>query len=227
MPSSLSPLSLLGQKLKKGGLLLASANSHKIREMQEMLRPLNITVRTITELASNFPPLSVEESGPDFQSNAVLKAQAYYKSSGCISLADDSGLVVDALGGKPGVYSARYGGPGLNDVERNLLLLKELEGVPFEKRTARFVCVLALCMGSQSDESCLFEGKCEGYITEEIQGEKGFGYDPVFFDLELKQSFAQIESFKKNERSHRFQAIQKFIGYLYKDKREHGPFTRS
>ena len=188
-----------------------------------MLKPLNIKVRSLRDIQNDFPTKDfsslscIEESGSDFQSNAWIKAEAYWQATGCISLADDSGLVVDALGGEPGVYSARYGGPDLDDKGRNSLLLKKLEGIPFEKRTARFICVLALCMSEKAEESYFFEGSCEGYITEEVRGGNGFGYDPVFFDPELKQSFAQIKSEKKNERSHRFYAIKKFISYLYEN----------
>ena len=219
-----SSLSILGERIQKEGLLLATGNPHKVQEMRIMLAPLKILVRSISELSKDSfvkDPSSlsfIEEKGPDFQSNASIKAQAYSEATGCISLADDSGLLVDVLGGRPGVHSARYGGPGLEDKDRNLLLLKELKGVPFQKRSARFVCVLALCLGERKQGKDLFEffeGKCEGYITEEIQGENGFGYDPVFFDPQLKQSFAQIQGKEKNKRSHRSRAIKKFISHLY------------
>lgn len=172
-----------------------------------MLEPLCIKVRTISEIEA-------EEKGDDFQSNAYLKAKAYFKATAQICLADDSGLAVDALGGRPGVHSARYGGPGLDDNGRNVLLLRELEGFPFEKRTARFICVLVLYIGGKPEEKYAFEGRCEGYIAEEASAKKGFGYDPIFFDPELRQTFGQIDAQEKNKRSHRAKAIQKLIAHI-------------
>ncbi len=200
---------LLKEKLSTCGLVLATTNLNKVRELKELFAnfKLGIQVRALNEIpaieASNF---SVKEDGPDFRTNAIIKAKACFAMTNQISLADDSGLSVDALNGRPGVHSARYGGPALSDQQRCKLLLKELKEVSPAKRNARFSCVLALC--SSIDEFHLFEDKVEGYILENMQGLEGFGYDPIFMDTQTGLSFAEIDSKTKNQRSHRTKAMQ-------------------
>ena len=137
----------------------------------------------------------------------MLKARAIYEASRLPAIADDSGLVVDALGGEPGVYSARYGGEGLDDKGRVELLLKNMKEVPKEERTARFVCAITLVDG---DRVITARGECEGVITYEPSGENGFGYDPVFFVQEYNKTLAEATPEEKNAISHRGKALRDF-----------------
>jgi XTP/dITP diphosphohydrolase len=149
----------------------------------------------------------VPEDEPTFEANAVAKARGYARLSGLLTLADDSGLVVDALGGRPGVQTARYGGPGLSAAQRYGLLLKELEGVAWARRTARFRCVIAL---AAPDGELLgqAEGVCEGLIALAPHGEGGFGYDPVFYLPDHGLTMAQLPAAEKHRISHRGRALQ-------------------
>ena len=151
--------------------------------------------------------MEVEETGDTFAENAILKAEAYCASAGVLTLADDSGLVVDALGGRPGVLSARYGGEGLTDAQRVELLLGEMDCVPWEERTARFRCVIALAWPGGRLETV--EGVVEGIIQYEPEGSNGFGYDPIFHLPERGCTTAQLETSDKNRISHRGQAVRK------------------
>ena len=148
----------------------------------------------------------VEETGQTFEENARLKAVAYAKESGLLTLADDSGLEVDVLNGEPGIYSARYGGPGLDDEGRYRLLLKKLKGVEEGKRGARFRCVVALVV--PGGEIYTAGGQCEGSIIWEPEGENGFGYDPVFMVSEKGVTMASLDSETKNQISHRARALE-------------------
>lgn len=192
--------------LRKSGVLIATGNAHKIRELEELLEPLGIPVKTPKSVGLS---LDVEESGVTFRENAALKVKAFVKASGLPSLADDSGLVVDALNGEPGVFSARYGGDGLDDQGRVQLLLKNLAGVDLPLRTARFVCSLAF-LTPDSEEPRYFEGIAEGRILFEPRGSGGFGYDPVFEDPATGKSYAELTAEEKNERSHRAKALKLF-----------------
>ena len=156
--------------------------------------------------------LEVEEDGLSFTENAIKKAEAFAKASGLLSLADDSGIEVDAMDGRPGIYSARYGGLGLNDKDRVQLLLKELSSVPEKERGCRYVAVLALAM----PEGCLktFEGVCEGQVSLYPRGENGFGYDPIFYILEREITMAQAIPEIKDQLSHRGLATKKALHYL-------------
>jgi XTP/dITP diphosphohydrolase len=166
-----------------------------------MLADLSVTWLTLADV--NLEQVDVEETGETFAANALLKAQAYAALSGLPTLADDSGLVVDALNGGPGVYSARY---APTSAERNAKLLQVLEGVPLEQRTARFVCVTALVI---PDGLTLFaEGRIEGRIGYELRGSNGFGYDPLFV-IESGQTTAELSPEEKNQISHRGRALTK------------------
>ena len=149
-----------------------------------------------------------EEDGLTFFDNAAIKARYYAECFGEIALADDSGLVVDALDGAPGVHSARYGGDGLTDADRTLLLLKEMRGVPDESRTARFVCAVVLCDPANEGEVQHASGAVEGSITREPRGENGFGYDPVFVPQGDRRTTAEMSAGEKDELSHRGRAIR-------------------
>ena len=190
-------------------IVLASRNKHKILELSDILAPLKIKVRSVLD----FPQVAdVEENGFTFFENAALKAESVAKELGCAVLADDSGLMVDFLGGEPGVFSARYSGINATDESNNKLLLEKLAGVPIEKRGAKFVCVLAFSFGG--NESVFFEGNTTGRIIEELAGNKGFGYDPLFLSDDLGVTFAQASDVQKNQVSHRGRAVAKFIAWL-------------
>jgi XTP/dITP diphosphohydrolase len=150
--------------------------------------------------------IEVEETGSTFAENARLKATAYARASGLLTLADDSGLEVDALSGEPGTRSARYAGQGASDEDRYRLLLSKLEGVSWEGRTARFRCVIAVAR--PQGEVRIAEGTCEGVIAFEPKGEHGFGYDPVFYTPEHGQTMAELEPEVKNRISHRARAAR-------------------
>jgi XTP/dITP diphosphohydrolase len=185
-------------------LLLATSNPGKVDEYRALLAGMNVTLVTPSDQGLVDQP---EETGDTFEENALLKARYYALATGLMSLADDSGLEVDALGGEPGVHSARYAGEGATDADRVLLLLSKLEGVPSEKRAARFQCVVALAWPEGTTET--FHGSCEGRIAAEPKGRNGFGYDPVFYVPELGKSFAELEPVVKNQRSHRAEAARK------------------
>jgi XTP/dITP diphosphohydrolase len=183
-------------------LLAATNNKGKIKEIREILSSLGITVVTPQEAGFS---LEVEETGATFEENAALKARAWSKASGMPSLADDSGLCVDALDGRPGVLSARFAGEGASDEDNIALLLERLKGR--EQRTARFVCVAALAL--PGGEVVSAEGRYEGVIIDTPTGSEGFGYDPIFFDPLMGKTLAQMTPDEKNARSHRRQALDK------------------
>ena len=188
-------------------LVLASKNKKKLVEMNDILSHLGIEVCSEAEAGVD---VEVEETGTTFEENSLLKAKAVMEASGLPAIADDSGLCVDALGGAPGVYSARYGGPGLDDVGRYQLLLENMKGQ--SPRTARFVSVITCCFPNGDVLSA--RGECEGTIAFAPMGEGGFGYDPVFFVPELKKTFSQLTPDEKNAISHRGKALKAFQGKL-------------
>lgn len=185
---------------------LATGNLHKLEEFERALG------EKILPPARFGITMDVEETGTTFEENALLKARWLAGQTKTAALADDSGLCVDALDGAPGVYSARFGGEGLDDRGRRLLLLEKLKGVPPEKRTARFVCVLALCYPDGSEH--VFRGECEGAILTEERGEAGFGYDPVFLFPGAGLSFAEMPASEKDAVSHRGRAVEKLKAFL-------------
>jgi len=182
-------------------LLIATNNSGKVREFQELLQGLPYTLTTPGELGLK---LDIEENGTTYRDNARLKAVAFAKASGLLTLADDSGLEVDALNGEPGIRSSRYAGEGATDSQRVNFLLNKLIKVPEEQRTGRFRCVIALARPDGRIEYC--EGTCEGLLTLAPRGEEGFGYDPIFYFPELKRTMAELTSEVKNRISHRARA---------------------
>ncbi|MGM0425579.1 MAG: XTP/dITP diphosphatase [Thermodesulfobacteriota bacterium] len=198
-------------------LVLASRNQGKIQEIKAILQGVKPGIQVLG--LDSFPALgSIPEPGSTFQENALHKARLVAEKTGLLSLADDSGLEVDALQGAPGVYSARYSGPNAPDQKNNQKLLQELQSVPLQQRSARFVCVLAIC--APGGEYSLSQGTWEGRITMQPRGDKGFGYDPLFEDPNLGKTAAELEPEEKNRLSHRAQALEDFAkklpGFLQK-----------
>jgi XTP/dITP diphosphohydrolase len=189
--------------IKPAKLLVATNNKGKLREYAELLRGLPFELTTLSEQGITE---EVEESGSSLEQNAVSKATAYASLSGLTTLADDSGLEVDALGGEPGPLSRRYAGENASDSERNDFLLAKLRDVPWEQRKARFRCVIAIA--TPGGNVAISEGICEGIIALEAKGEGGFGYDPIFYLPELDKHMAELSLEEKNKISHRAQAAQ-------------------
>jgi len=179
-------------------LLVATHNAGKVREYRQLLTDLPLEVTYLDEEGVDF---DVEETGKSFTENAVQKATAYAEATGLWTWADDSGLEVDALDGAPGIHSSRYAGPGTSDEDRYRKLLRELDGVPWEARTARFRCVVAIT--TPEGEVCSAPGRCEGIIGFEPRGSHGFGYDPVFFMPQFDCTMAELSPEVKNRISHR------------------------
>ena len=187
-------------------LVLATQNPKKLKEMNEILSHLGVEVVSEAELGVR---IEVEETGETFTDNARLKATAVMQATGLPAVADDSGLMVDALNGEPGVYSARYGGPDcISDSDRINYLLKKLENVPEGKRTAKFVSVITLV--TPDGKEIVARGECPGHILFERHGNGGFGYDPVFMPDGYSDSMAVLGSEVKNKISHRAHALEKF-----------------
>ena len=187
-------------------ILLATRNPGKIKEMNMLLADLPVHLRSVVEFGE-IPPVIEDERS--LQGNAIKKAQALFDQTGLASLADDTGLEVDALGGRPGVHSARYAGEDATDEENRALLLKELGDA--ENRTARFSTVAAYI---DANSICLFEGTCEGSIRYSEAGADGFGYDVVFDPVGHDLSFAEMSTEVKNGISHRGKALAKFKAYM-------------
>lgn len=184
-------------------LLIATHNQGKIREYQSLLADLPLAV---TSLAAEGIELDVEETGVTFTENAILKASTYARLSGLWTWADDSGLEVDALNGAPGVYSARYAGPNATDRDRYLKLIDELQAMDAADRSARFRCVVAICL--PDGETLTADGRVEGQIIDAPRGDGGFGYDPVFLLPDRQATMAELSQETKNQISHRGQAAR-------------------
>jgi len=191
-------------------LVLATGNQGKLRELQALLAGNRIEIATLRD----FPELTMpEETGRTFTENAELKAQAVVAATGYWALSDDSGLVVDALDGAPGIYSARYAGIQVSDAENNRKLLQEMINVPEDKRQAAFICVMVLA--SPAGDKYVFTGRCPGRIALQATGSEGFGYDPIFLPgPNFNISMAQLTQTAKSAISHRGQALQKFKLWL-------------
>jgi len=190
-------------KYKDEPLVLFTRNEGKIRELRQLLAGTGFKIASINE----FPGApEIIEDGSTFASNALKKAREGALALGKVTLADDSGLEVDYLNGAPGVHSARFAYPGHNDLANNQKLLRMLRGVPLERRTARFCCVIAIV--TPEGQEILFEGTCEGVILDELRGVNGFGYDPLFFLPQFGKTFAELDDAAKNAISHRGRALQ-------------------
>lgn len=191
-------------------VVLATGNAGKLREMTALLAPLGLTILPQTELG--IP--SADETGTTFEANALIKARHAAAASGLPALADDSGIEVDALDGRPGVWSARYAGPHATDADNNTLLLRELRGVPAERRTARYRCVIAWVDSADDPAPCLARGAWEGTIATEPAGQGGFGYDPLFIPTGSTVTAAQMSAADKNAVSHRGRALAELVRLL-------------
>jgi XTP/dITP diphosphohydrolase len=190
-------------------VIIATKNEGKAREFESLFAQKGYEVKTLLD----FPDSpDVEETGTTFEENAILKAEAISKEYHQVVISDDSGLIVDALDGRPGVYSARYAGEDKNDEANTNKVLRELEGVPEANRTARFYCALAVA--SPNQETIIVSGTIEGYITEQPIGENGFGYDPIFYVKELGKTTAELTKEEKNKMSHRAKALKALEGKL-------------
>jgi len=190
-------------------LVLATRNAGKLLEIQEILEDCGISCRSLADFPE-LPPIA--ETGASFVENALIKARTVANRISCPTLADDSGLEVETLGGRPGVHSARFAGDAASDADNNARLLLELNGVPPQQRQARFVCALALVMPGGAP--LIVTGECAGQILEQGRGRGGFGYDPLFWLPELDKTFAELTPQQKSQRSHRGQALAKLKAEL-------------
>lgn len=196
-------------------LVLASGNKGKIAEFQRLLEDLDIQVHSMKE----YPEIGeIVEDGNTFAENALIKARVVCKATGKAAMADDSGLVVDALNGAPGIYSARFAGEQRSDADNNAKVLQLLDAVEDEKRTARFFCTIAIVLPDGREYTV--EGTCEGTILRALQGEGGFGYDPLFYVAELDKTFAELSMEEKNRISHRGNANRKAVEIIRSLKNE-------
>jgi len=193
-------------------LLIGTHNKGKLREYRELLAEVSVRVVGLDDIGLH--EFEVEETGDTFEDNARLKVLAYAQAGGMWALADDSGLAVDALDGHPGLYSARFGTPDMDERDRRLLLLSEMQNVPADKRTARFICVIAVA--NPSKRTFTTTGTCEGHIAfqEDTVGKNGFGYDPVFIPEGYDQTFASLPQEVKHRLSHRGRAAAEIIPLL-------------
>ena len=188
---------------------MATGNANKVREIRQMLEGTEIEVLSLKEAGIE---AEIEENGTTFEENAVIKAEAVCALSQTIVIADDSGLEIDALGKEPGVHSARFMGEDTPYTVKNAALLEKLSGIPDEKRTARFVCAVAVARPGA--ETKVFRGEFEGRIAHESRGENGFGYDPIFYVPEKGCTSAELSPEEKNAMSHRGKALQKAVEAL-------------
>ena len=189
---------------------IATHNQKKLKELRRILEPMGFEVLSENDLDFKIP--DVEETGTTFEENALLKAHSGLEHTGLISVADDSGICVDYLGGAPGIFSARYSGEGANDDKNNEKLLNALKGVPYEKRTAYYVAAIACVF----PDGCQFtvRGECHGHIAEEMHGNGGFGYDPMF--ISEIGCFGEVSAEEKDKVSHRGKALELFRNELKK-----------
>lgn len=193
-------------EIHKKTILIATQNKGKKEEILDILKDVSgVLFKDIEDFP--FIPV-VEENGNTYQENAIKKATILAKACNTWVLADDSGLEIDALGGRPGIFSSRYAGPNATDEKNREKVLSELKGVPREKRTARFICSMALASPHQL--LLVVEGRCDGFITQEPRGNKGFGYDPIFYITQYHQTFGELHPSIKNMISHRAGALRQF-----------------
>jgi XTP/dITP diphosphohydrolase len=191
-------------------VVLASSNKGKLRELAALLAPLGYEVITQSSLGIDTPP----ETGDTFAANALLKARHAAAESNLPALADDSGIEVDALGGRPGIYSARYAGEGASDEDNLVKMLGEMQGVPTPKRAARYQCVIAFVRTANDPDPILAQGTWEGTLLSEPRGLGGFGYDPIFIPSGFDRTAAELDPGEKNSLSHRGQALRALIHQL-------------
>ena len=190
-------------------VIIASTNQGKLKEFKELMKGLSVKVKSLKD----FPEIGdIEENGASFAENAYIKAKAVFDATGCLSIADDSGLEVDALDGAPGIYSARYAGEEKNDTANNEKLLSEMNAVSDENRGAQFHCAIVAI--DQNGTRYDAEGIVRGHILRAPQGENGFGYDPLFYIEEFGRTTAELSMDEKNKISHRGQAVRQIVEIL-------------
>lgn len=190
-------------------VIIASTNQGKLKEFKELMKGLSVEVKSLKD----FPEIGdIEENGSSFAENAYIKAKAVFDATGCLSIADDSGLEVDALDGAPGIYSARYAGEEKNDTANNEKLLSEMNVVSDENRGAQFHCAIVAI--DQNGTRYDAEGIVRGHILRAPQGENGFGYDPLFYIEEFGRTTAELSMDEKNKISHRGQAVRQIVEIL-------------
>lgn len=199
----------LGELQRMRKFVVATKNKGKLKEIVEILNGMDLEVVSMEQAGVNE---DIEECGSTFEENALIKAREVHKQTGELVMADDSGLEVEILNGAPGIYSSRFAGHGASDSDRNNKLLEMLKDVPFEKRKARFVCVIAVILPDSTH--FVVRGTFEGYIGLEPVGENGFGYDPLFFLPEYNKTAAQLDASKKHEISHRGKALKLMLAEL-------------
>ena len=190
-------------------LLLATGNPGKARELAELLKGVPFEMVSLRDLKL---PTEIDEPADTFEGNAIIKAEAYARMSGLLTLADDSGLEIDALNGQPGVHSKRFAGEDATDEDRVQIVLQRLEDVPWDQRTARYSCVIAIAVPDGDTVTC--EGICSGIIGHELRGSGGFGYDPIFYLQEFDKTVAELSLEEKNRISHRARAAKHAVKLL-------------
>ncbi|GAC1523405.1 MAG: XTP/dITP diphosphatase [Chloroflexota bacterium] len=190
-------------------IVLATSNRHKVHEFRQMLEAHSFEIVTPDDRGLR---LTVDETGQTFEENAQIKAEAHAAASDSFALADDSGLVVDAMDGAPGILSARFGGAGATDEDRNALVLSRMIDVPVSRRSARFVAAIAIA-GPQI-ETRMFRGVVEGRISDRARGNQGFGYDPIFLYPPYQATFGEVSPARKNAVSHRARALSLAVDHL-------------
>lgn len=193
----------------KEKIIIASKNEGKLKEFKRMLECFDLDVVSMGE--ANISD-DIEESGNTFEENSMIKAKTIFEKTGSFVIADDSGLEIDYLNGAPGVFSARFAGEGASDQQKRDKVLRLLDGVNEEKRAARFVCCITVILGQGKSFQAI--GKCEGRISNNSIGDKGFGYDPIFYIPEFKKTMAQLEPDVKNKISHRGKALEDMMKKL-------------
>lgn len=186
-------------------IISATQNKHKLEEIYAIIKNYNMELVTLE--TAGYEPVEIEENGKTCEENSLIKAKAVTDLTGEPAIADDTGLFVDAAGGEPGVNSARYAGIHGDDAANRTKLLKKLEGVPYEKRTAMFVTVITLTY--PDGKTLVARGECHGHISEEERGDRGFGYDSIFIPVESDKTFAELPAEFKNSISHRKRALEK------------------
>jgi XTP/dITP diphosphohydrolase len=195
--------------LKKPVLVIATHNADKLREIRRLLSRGAYDVRGLDDFP---PPYTVRETGKTLEANALLKARRAVKETGCAALSDDTGLEIAALGGRPGVYSARFAGSGCSYADNTRKVLRLMDGINRRQRRAVFRTVVAFVTPEGHEK--IFEGRCAGFITDQAQGARGFGYDPVFEPQGTGRTFAQMTLAQKNKISHRAKAFTRAAAYL-------------
>lgn len=200
----------------KKTIVVATGNQHKLVEIGKIFQGFDVEIKSMKDVGLG--QLEIIEDGTTFEENALIKARVVMKKTGYLTIADDSGLEVDALNNQPGIYSARFSGEGATDEKNNEKLLALMEQIPEKERTGRFVCAMAAVY--PNGKEVVVRGECHGLIGTEPKGSNGFGYDPLFFVPSLGLTFAELSQEEKNKISHRAKALEKLMTALSKDVEE-------